>query len=104
MEVLVRGLGELAPRDDQRARAFACHVGRLLFELVVALHDLRHDDVRAFSQERVLTRDGIAHDDAHTLGFGCKGEDLEDIVGDCGTGWCAEFNACAVAERMRQTN
>ena len=54
VEVLVCGLGELALCDNQHVQTFVCHVGHLLFELVVVLHDLHHDDGRAFLQEGVL--------------------------------------------------
>ena len=104
LEVPVGSLGELSPRNNESAQAFARHVGRLFFEPVIALHDSRHDNVRAFLEEGELARCGITHNDAHALGLRREGEDLEDVVGKRTTRRRAELDPCAVAEYKRQAD
>ena len=104
LEVVVGSLGELAPCNHESAQAFARHVGGLFFEPVVALHDSRHDDVRALLEEAEFARCGITHDDAHALGLRGEGEDLEDLVGKGTTRRRAELDPCAVAECKRQAD
>lgn len=104
LEILIGGLGKLAPTDDEGTQAFTRHVGRLFLEPVIALHDPRHDDIGTLLKEGELAGGGIAHDDAHSFGLGCKGEDLEDVVGEGTTRRRAELDPRAVAECEGQTD
>ena len=101
-EMRVRLLAELTAGHDERTKALTGHVRALLLEPVVALHDLRHHDVRALLEESDLARLRVADDDAHSLRLGREREDVEHFEVDPRAGGGLQLDPSPVAERQAE--
>lgn len=86
------------PRHHKRPQPLPRHIRRLLLKPIIPLHNFHHHHISALLQKHDLARGGIAHDDAHSFGFGGEGEDVEDVVGYAGAVGGLEFYAGAVPE------
>lgn len=90
--------------NDERAQALARHIPRLLFQPVIPLHNTSHDDICALLQKKHLASVCVSYNDAHTLGFACEGEYIEDVVGETCASGRLELHARAVAEDEREAD